>query len=180
MFGKCLMVRCLEGMRTADWPEMTRYIIQNIILIIIWKNALFWASRNESLMLPWTRLRCSIFRVCTTQKYTKKCGRFFPIFRSFHGISPNSPPKKDILVVNYLGFDSSDVEARRGSTRGWHTYNGNQVCAMTPSSWFCTVNKVRLTVRTVRMSKWRGLRNDGVGRPDGRENGRETRSPQLL
>jgi len=38
---------------------------------------------------------------------------------------------------------------------------------MTPSERSCTVIMVRWTVRTVRASNWRCLRNDGVDRPDG-------------
>ena len=39
----------------------------------------------------------------------------FPIFKNFQGISPDFNPKNGHPSC-HLGFDSSDVEARRGST----------------------------------------------------------------
>jgi len=50
----------------------------------------------------------------------------------------------------------------------------NQGCAMTPSEQFCTVITAQWTVRTVRASKWRCLRNDGVDRPSRRSRGSST------
>jgi len=44
-----------------------------------------------------------------------KMRSIFPIFKNFQGISPDFNPKNGHPSC-HLGFDSSDVEARRGST----------------------------------------------------------------
>jgi hypothetical protein len=97
-------------------------IFDNVKKMMYKINAHFGALRNESLTLPWTRLWHPMMCHFSRWNYTKyfilslqKMSRFPLIKKKFREIPLISP--KNGHPSCRLGFDSSDVKARRGSTR---------------------------------------------------------------
>jgi hypothetical protein len=80
--------------------------------ILLWLgNLKRWVSYLKHHSRLWQQVKNTLlYKICS------RFSRFIRISREFPLISPqNGHPSCR------LGFDSSDVEARRASTRGWHT-----------------------------------------------------------